>query len=83
MKRTWIFLRIHLTCRNMLKHTDIMNSIDSEKMMTQKDVMDLLQISRTTLHRLRKEGVIPTYKVGKQEIRFKRSEIEEYVNHQY
>jgi predicted DNA-binding transcriptional regulator AlpA len=56
--------------------------MDSEKMMTQKNVMDLLQIFRTILHRLRKEDVIPKYKVGKQGVRFKRSEIKEYVNHQ-
>lgn len=59
-----------------------MSVMDDEKMMTQKDVMHFLQISRTTLHRLRKEGVIPTYKVGKQGVRFKRSEIEGYVNQQ-
>ena len=51
-------------------------------MMTQWEVMSFLQISRTTLYRLRKEGVIPTYKVGKQGVRFKRSEVEEYLNHQ-
>ena len=51
-------------------------------MLTVDEVLKLLRISRTTLYTLRKEKVIPSYKVGKQGIRFKREDIEQYLEKQ-
>jgi excisionase family DNA binding protein len=52
-----------------------------EKMMTVKDVMDFLQISRSSVYRLIKKKAFPTYKV-EGNTRFKREDIEEYLNKQ-
>ncbi len=51
----------------------------NDDVMTIQEVLKLLKISRTTLHRLRTEGVIPSYKIGGS-VRFKRNEIEEYLD---
>lgn len=50
-------------------------------MMTVKQVLDFLNISRSTLHRLTKHGLLPAYKLGRT-LRYKREEIEEYLRKQ-
>jgi excisionase family DNA binding protein len=52
-----------------------------EKMMTVKDVMDFLQISRSSVYRLIKKKAFPAYKI-EGNTRFKRGDIEEYLNKQ-
>lgn len=47
---------------------------NEEKLMTETEVMRLLNVNRITLWRYRKNGKIPFYKAGKQCF-FKRSEI--------
>jgi excisionase family DNA binding protein len=49
-----------------------------EKMMTVKDVMDFLQISRSSVYRLIEKKAFPVYKV-EGNTRFKRDDIEEYL----
>ena len=63
----------------MLHH--VTRNMDSEKdeLMTVQEVIEYLKISRQTLFRLRKEGVIPFYQVGERGVRFKRSDIEDYL----
>ncbi len=51
---------------------------EQEKLITIKDVMELLSISRPTVYRLMDKGDIPSYKIGNQ-LRFKQSEIEAYI----
>jgi len=63
-----------------MKQNDSMKQEDSN-MMTVNEVTEYLKISRTTLHRLRKEGAIPSYQVSKS-VRFKREEIEDYLQKQ-
>jgi excisionase family DNA binding protein len=62
--------------------TGNMNS-EKDELMTVQEVIDYLKISRQTLFRLRKNGVIQTYKVGERGLRFKRSEIESYVKKEH
>lgn len=53
-------------------------NIESGKLLTVQDVLGWLNISRTTLWRLVKNGEIGTVRVGKQ-IRFKRDHVEAYI----
>jgi excisionase family DNA binding protein len=53
-------------------------SADPEKLLTVKDVLARLNISRTTLWRLVKNREIEAIRVGKQ-LRFERSAIESYI----
>ncbi len=55
-----------------------MNS-EKDELMTVQEVIEYLKISRQTLLILRKEGVFPTYKIGKRGVRFRRSDIEAYL----
>ena len=48
-----------------------------EKLLTQEEVCEWLQISRATLHRLRREG-LPGFPVGRQ-IRFEQGEVKRWL----
>ena len=52
-----------------------------QNMISLKEAMKYLDISRTTLHRLTKEGMIPAYKVGRL-VKYKREEIDEFLRKQ-
>jgi excisionase family DNA binding protein len=47
--------------------------------LTRSEVCKLLKIDLSTLHRWRKENVIPSYGVGNR-VYFKRSEVEQIIN---
>jgi len=49
-----------------------------EKLLTAKDVMARLNVSRTTLWRLVKNREVDTIRIGKQ-LRFERRDIEAYI----
>jgi excisionase family DNA binding protein len=51
----------------------------TEKLMTVKDVLDRLNISRTTLWRLVKNREIDSIHVGKKKVLFERRDIEKYI----
>lgn len=57
------------------------NQPEEDVMMSIKEVTKYLKISRQTLHTLTKQGLIPVYKVGRS-VRYKRSEVEEYLKRQ-
>lgn len=48
--------------------------------LTRSEVCKLLKIDISTLHRWRKENVIPSYGMGNR-VYFKRSEVEQILNH--
>ncbi len=50
-------------------------------MMTVKQVLEFLNISRSTLHRITKQGFLPAYKLGKA-LRYKREEVDEFLRKQ-
>lgn len=51
-----------------------------EKLLSRKDVLNKLQISRTTLWRLINKGILPEgIKLSKRTIRWKESIIQEYI----
>jgi len=47
-------------------------------MLSIKDVLALLGISRTTLYHLTKQGEIPSYQIGGS-VKYKQSEIDAYI----
>ena len=55
-----------------------------ERLLTEKEVSKLLNISVDTLRawrkRKNKEGTLPYFKVGTKLVRYRRSEIEEFLN---
>lgn len=53
----------------------------NDLILTVKDVMTYLKISRQTLHELTKSGQIPSYKVGKA-VRYRKDEIDEFLKKQ-
>ena len=50
-----------------------------DKMLTTKEVMDILKVSRTTLYRLVTSGQIRAVKVGGS-VRFKESELSRFID---
>lgn len=48
-------------------------------MMTIPEVMQYLKISRQYLHQLTKEGSIPCYRLGKKAVRYRREDIDKYL----
>lgn len=54
------------------------NNIDNE-LMSAKDVKALLKISTSTLWKLVKDETIKSYRIGKNTIRFKKTEVLECV----
>ncbi len=52
-----------------------------ERMLTLKDVTQMLNISRTTLYRIMDDKELTSYLIGGQR-RFKQSDVEEYIEKQ-
>ena len=51
-----------------------------EELLTTKQVLDILQVDRTTIYRMLKDGRLSGVKVG-QQWRFPRSEVEDLLYH--
>jgi excisionase family DNA binding protein len=52
----------------------------NDELMTLKEVMDYLKISRSTVFRLMDAGKLTSIKLGYRTIRFKRSEVEALID---
>lgn len=50
----------------------------NEQYRTEKEIAEFLQISRSTMNRLRMEGGLPYYQVGRS-VRFRMDEIEQWL----
>ena len=53
-------------------------NLTGDKMLSVKEVLDLLGVSRTTLYNLTKKGEIPSYQIGGS-VKYKQSEIDDYI----
>jgi len=51
-------------------------------MMTVKDVMQYLQVSRSKVYRLIQQGALYPYKIGERGTRFKQSDLDAYIQKQ-
>ena len=49
------------------------------ELLTAKQVASLLNVSKSLVYRLKDEGVLPFYKVGRSAVRFIRHDVEEYL----
>ncbi|QXD16989.1 helix-turn-helix domain-containing protein [Rhodocaloribacter litoris] len=52
----------------------------SDRLLTVREVLDILRIGRTTLHQLRRRGVIEAVHIGRA-VRFRASDIERLIEH--
>ncbi|GAA5096625.1 hypothetical protein GCM10023210_30610 [Chryseobacterium ginsengisoli] len=52
---------------------------EPDEFLTRNEVCELLKIDLSTLHRWRKDGMIPSYGFGNR-VYFKRSEVEQIIN---
>jgi excisionase family DNA binding protein len=50
-----------------------------EDLLTVKEVMDILRVSRQTLHAMRKRGEVEAVKIGKS-VRFRKGDIERLIH---
>ena len=62
-----------------MRRSDTMNKPKLTRLLSIKEVIEILNISRATLYRMIDAGEIKAYKIGKG-VRFKQEEIEEYIN---
>ncbi len=62
-----------------MRHDDTMNNSKLSRLLSIKEVIEILSIGRATLYRMIDAGEIKAYKIGKG-VRFKQEEIEEYIN---
>jgi excisionase family DNA binding protein len=56
-----------------------MNKNNTKRLLTEREAMDFLQCSRTTLYRLRKAGMIKFIQMGSR-IRYRMQDLEEYLD---
>lgn len=52
--------------------------MDTKKMLSIKEVMEILNVGRTTLFELTRKGYIKSYRIGRYR-KYKAEEIEEYI----
>ncbi len=62
-----------------MRHSDTMNKPKLTRLLSIKEVIEILNIGRATLYRMIDAGEIKAYKIGKG-VRFKQEEIEKYIN---
>jgi len=55
---------------------------NTDEMLTVKEVMAFLKVSRSKIYRLIDAGALKPYKIGERGTRFKRSDVEAYVRSQ-
>ena len=53
---------------------------DGEQLLTVKQVADILKVKEVTLWRMHKDGRLPRHKIGGTVVRYKKSEVEAYIN---
>ena len=58
-----------------------MDETNGTPLLTSREVMQYLNISRTTLWRLTKDGLLPAYSIGS-DFRFRKSDINAYLERQ-
>ena len=56
----------------------LMTDSNASALMTSRDVMKYLKVSRTTLWRLTRDGLLTSYRVGG-DMRFKMSDVQNYL----
>jgi len=54
--------------------------MSEERFMTMQEVGDLIGVDRSTIYAWKRKGLLPHYKIGKRAIRFKMSEILQWVD---
>ena len=50
-----------------------------ERFMTMEEVGNLMGLDRSTVYNWKRKGLLPHYKIGKRAVRFKRSEILQWL----
>ncbi|MEN6370423.1 MAG: helix-turn-helix domain-containing protein [Armatimonadota bacterium] len=50
-----------------------------EELLTPKEVMEMLRIGRTTLHKLVREGKLPAVHIGYRTYRFRSKDVEAFI----
>ncbi len=51
-----------------------------ERFLTMKEVGDLMGVDRSTIYNWKRRGVLPYYKIGKRAVRFKLTEILQWLD---
>jgi excisionase family DNA binding protein len=50
-----------------------------ERLMTMEEVGNMIGVDRSTIYTWKRKGLLPHYKIGKRAVRFKQSEILQWV----
>ncbi|HID87447.1 MAG TPA: DNA-binding protein [Anaerolineae bacterium] len=53
--------------------------MDNQKLLTVDQVAEILQVSRTTVYRRIRAGVLPAVKLGHRQVRIRQEDLEAYI----